>query len=102
MVQSQAVIAAIQLGVFDQFNTEPVIVDQLAEKTDAHPRGMAILVRALEGLDYLAENENEYRLTKPARHSLPDQNLEAVRAMGTWFVEYMRQCSRGCSGSPRK
>lgn len=93
MVQSQAVIAAIQLGVFDQFETEPVTVDELAERTGAHPRGMEILVRALEGLGYLAEDENGYRLTKPARRSLPDQDSEAVRAMGTWFAEYMRECA---------
>lgn len=97
MVQSQAVIAALQLGVFEAVGTTPVTVDELADETDTHPRGMTILVRALAGLGYLAETGAGYRVTKPARRSLPDQDPEAVRAMGTWFAEYMRECANAAA-----
>ncbi len=93
VVQSQAVIAALQLGVFDQFDQGTISIEELADATDAHPRGMAILVRALEGLGYIDEAGDGYRLTKPARRSLPDQDRESIQAMGTWFAEYMRVCA---------
>lgn len=90
MTTVQAVTAAMQLGVFHHLEDGPLTVEQLADRVGADERGMATLVRALSGLGYVAESDGAYRLTSPARKSLPDQGPEATQAMGTWFGEYAR------------
>jgi len=90
MTQAQAVTAAMELGVFDEVTDGPLTIDALAERTDADPDAMAVLVRALVGLGYLAEADGAYRLTDPARRSLPDQDIQLMAA---WFTEYMRLCA---------
>lgn len=97
----QIVVATMELGIFDQFENGPLSVNALADRTDADPDGIAVPVRALVALGYLVEENSGYRLTDPARRSLPDQNRQL---MGTWFAEYMRLCAdaaRGVARPPR-
>lgn len=102
MIQAQAVTAAMETGLFEQFGGSSHTVESLAERIDADPGGVAVLVRALVALGYLAEDGDGYALTAPARRSLPDRD---IRAMGTWFAEYMRRgadAARGVLEAPRE
>ncbi len=87
-IQAQVVIAAMELGVFEQFERGPISLSTLADRTETDPDALAVLVRALVALGYLEEGDGTYTLTEPARQSLPAEDADAV---GAWFAEYMRQ-----------
>ena len=50
---TQALVAAMELEVFDHVRERPVDVETLAERTGASTQGLEILVRALVPLGYL-------------------------------------------------
>lgn len=87
MMRAQAVIAAMKLGVFEQIDGDTVDITVLADRTDSDPAGMAILVRTLSALGYLEESDGSYRLSDPARRSMPESDHQA---MGAWFAEFLR------------
>lgn len=73
-----AVVAALELGVFDQLKAGPLGIDELADRTDASREGLEILVRALIPLGYVTRDHDALRLTDAARRSLPDGDLQLL------------------------
>jgi hypothetical protein len=87
---AQAVIVALELGVFDHPREGPLDVETLADRANASARGMKILVRALVSLGYLREENGRYELSKAARRTLSEEDLDAI---GAYFREYARVCA---------
>lgn len=79
---TQAIVAAMELDLFEHVRNGPVTVETLAERTDASTHGLAVLLRALVPLSYLERDGDEYRLSTAAKRSLPQ---EEVPAMGTFL-----------------
>lgn len=84
---NQAVIAAMELEVFDHLREEPLDADSLANRTGSALEGMEILLRALVPLGYLTQEEGKYQLTEAAQRSLPRTE---TAVMGTFFKEQAR------------
>lgn len=49
----KAVSVSIKLGVFEALSDGPMTIERLAEKLEVSPRGLAVLLGALEGLGYV-------------------------------------------------
>ncbi len=84
----EALVAAMELDLFNALRNKALDIDTLADRTGADPAGIEILVRALVPLGYLSQNGDTYRLTKAARRSLPERE---VSAMGTFFKTQARE-----------
>lgn len=82
-----ALVAAMELEVFDHLREKPRTVEALADRTGASTEGLANLLRTLVPLGYLVREGDTYRLTKAARHSLPNEDN---RYMGAFFEEQAR------------
>ncbi len=76
----EAVTAGMELGVFDELREEPLDADTLADRTNANPEGIEILLRTLVPLGYVTQAGDTYRLTKAARRSLPEEDAPAIGA----------------------
>jgi hypothetical protein len=66
------VLAAIRLNVFETLATEPATADNLAQRLNANPRGMRILLETLVGLGYLTQRNGTFSLTQMTRKWLTD------------------------------
>lgn len=85
---TQALVAAMELNLFEQIRDGPVTVEALADQTGASKEGLNILVRTLVPLGYLEQDGDTYRLTKAARRSLPQNEVDA---MGTFLKTQARK-----------
>lgn len=85
--QQGALIAAMELGLFDHLQDGSFTVEELADRTDASREGMEILLGTLVPLGYVSEHDGSYRLTDAARRSLPDRDLQL---MSLFFKEQIR------------
>ncbi len=83
-----AVLAAMELGVFDELEEEELSLESLAERCNSSTRGMEVLLRTLIPLGYLEKNDGKYRLTEVAKNSLPEEDLGL---MATFFQESFRR-----------
>jgi hypothetical protein len=84
----EAVTAGMELGVFDELRGGPLDAESLADRTEADPEGIDILLRALVPLGYLIRDGDTYRLTNAARRSLPEKDLPAI---GTFLKTQARE-----------
>lgn len=96
---AQAVIAALELEVFDHIREEPLDAETLAERCNSDGRGMKNLVRALVSLGYLTDESGAYELTKAARRTLPEEDLAAI---GAYFREYTSVCASEATKAVRE
>lgn len=87
LMAGQAIVATLELEVFEHLRDGPADVETLAGRTDASVQGMANLVRVLTALGYLAQRNGAYRLTDAARRSLPEGDH---RFMGLFVKEQGR------------
>jgi hypothetical protein len=55
-----AVLAAIELNLFDTLHTDRLTAEGLADKVDASPEGIALLLEALEPLGYVVKKNGVY------------------------------------------
>lgn len=85
----QALIAAMELDVFDHLRDDPLDVAMLANRTDASEEGLEILLRTLVPLGYVKRDGDAYQLTAAASKSLPKEDL---RGMATFLKEGTRIC----------
>jgi hypothetical protein len=83
LMAGQAIVAALELEVFEHLRDEPVDIETLADRTDASIQGMENLLRVLTALGYLDRDGRTYRLTDAARRSLPEGDHRLIGA----FVE---------------
>lgn len=56
-------LGAMELGVFEHLEDEPLDVETLADRTDASERGIERLVEVLDPLGYLESNNGRYSLS---------------------------------------
>ena len=75
--------AGVELGLFDLLEREPRTIDQAAAATGASPRGLAILMDALAGLELLRRDDaGRFTLTAESAAFLvssePEANLSGV------------------------
>lgn len=85
---TQALVAAMELNVFEHVRDGPVTIETLADRTGASTLGVDVLVRTLVPLGYLKRDGAGYRLTKAARRSLPENEVDA---MGTFLKTQARK-----------
>lgn len=89
----QALVAAMETGVFNAVRESPRTVEEIADATGSAQRGVEMLVRALVPFGYLEEASSgptpRYRLTEAADRSLPEEDLDLI---GAFFRE---QAKRG-------
>ncbi len=76
--QAWAVVAAAELGLFEELKQEALDLETLAARIDASERGLEVLVDVLVGLGYLETRNGRYRLSKAARRSLPVDHLRTM------------------------
>lgn len=85
--QYWTMIGAMEIGIFEALDEKPDDISGLAERLDASERGLKILIKALEPLDYLKSTNGKYSLTKSAERSLP---LELLQDMVPFFKSQMK------------
>ncbi len=89
----QALVAAMETGLFDAVREQPRAVQEIADATGSAERGVQMLVRALVPFGYLeatgSDADTRYRLTEAAKASLPEEHLDLI---GAFFRE---QAKRG-------
>lgn len=95
-----AVIAAMELGVFDELEERPLGMDELADRTEAAPEGIEILVQALIPLGYVERENGTVQLTEAARRSLPDQDLQLMAVYVKENVRYCLDAAQGIKEAP--
>lgn len=80
LMAAQALVAAMELELFEHLRDGAVDVETLADRTGASVEGMENLVRVLVPLGYLVREADGYRLTTAARRSLPEGDLGLIGA----------------------
>jgi predicted O-methyltransferase YrrM len=85
--QAEAALAAMELGVFDELREQPLDIETLAERVDAAPHGIEVLLRTLEPSGYVTQEGDLYRLTSAADEWLPDENMGMI---ATFFKAELR------------
>lgn len=84
LMTGQALVAALELEVFEHLHDGPADVETLADRTDATEQGMSNLLRVLDGLGHVRRDGSAYELTRAARRTLPTGDH---RRMGAFFKE---------------
>lgn len=95
-----AVIAAMELGVFDELEEGPLGMDELADRTEAAPEGIEILVQALIPLGYVERDDGTVQFTKAARRSLPEHDLQLMAVYVKENVRYCLDAAQGIKDAP--
>lgn len=85
--QAEAALAAMEMGVFDELRDQPLDVETLADRVDAAPEGIGVLLQTLEPSGYVTSNDGTYRLSSAADEWLPDENMDMI---ATFFKEELR------------
>lgn len=93
-------IAAMELGVFDQLRDGPLSVEELATRTNASQEGMENLVRALVPLGYVNRQNGVYRLSDAAKRSLPEQDLDLLAHIFKEQIRMALDASRAVREAP--
>lgn len=98
--QFWAMIGAMELGLFQHLDEEPLTVEELAERTNASERGIERLVRALEPLGYLETTNSRYHLSSAAERAIPIGEFQKMAPFfKTQFLE-MGDAVRGFREAP--
>lgn len=84
LFQFFAMVGAMEIGFFKSLKDNPADTETIASRTGSSERGIEILVRVLEPLGYIRENEGTYSLTKLARNMPIDQ----LQAMAPYFKHF--------------
>lgn len=85
--QMEAALAAMELGVFDQLRAESLDVETLADRIDAAPEGVEVLLETLEPSGYVTRDADTYQLTAAANKWLPAENMPLI---AKFFKEELR------------
>lgn len=80
MESSRALIAAVDLGVFDALASEPRSAARLARDLGYQEAGLEALLNALNGFGYLRRRSGVYRLTRASRRWLTARSRLSVAA----------------------
>jgi SAM-dependent methyltransferase len=56
----RTVVAGVRLGVFDALAGGPLSAEELSQRINADPRGTTMLLRALDGLGYVSQDNGRY------------------------------------------
>lgn len=95
-----ALLGAMELGLFEHIEDEPLGVEDLAERTGASERGIERLVHVLAPLGYLDSENERYRLSTSAQHSLPIGRLQNMAPFFKHQMLEMRDVTRGLREAP--
>lgn len=76
--QLSAMVAAAEIGLFEEIADQPADAETLARRKGASARGIGRLLEVLEGLGYVEEKGGRYELTGAAQRSLPVGLLEEM------------------------
>lgn len=87
LMTGQAMVAALELRIFEHLREGPLDLETLADRTDASEQGMANLLRVLTTLGYVDRDRDQYALSGEARGSLPAGDH---RRIGAFFREQAR------------
>ncbi len=100
LFQVSAMLGAMDVGFFRHLDEGPADVPTLAERTGASERGIERLVQVLEPMDYVEEEDGQYRLTDRAR----DMPIDQLERMAEYFksqaVETIPDVGRGLREAP--
>ncbi len=87
MASSRALMAGVELGVFEALAAGPLSSDQLAEAIDCDPVGTEALANALNGFGYLRRRNGGYRNSRSVRRWLQsDARFPLDKAFGLYRV----------------
>ena len=74
----RAVLAGVQLGVFDALHERPLSPAELAARIGANERGMAVLLETLVPLGYLTKKDTRYANSAMARKWLARSSPDTI------------------------
>jgi len=87
MESSRALIAAVELGIFDALAREPLNAEELAVRLDYDATGVEALLNALNGFGYLKRTNGRFRLRRGSRRWLTSEaKYSMVRPFGLFRV----------------
>jgi len=87
MASSRALMAGVELGVFEALAAAPLNSEQLAEAIDCDPVGTEALANALNGFGYLRRKNGHYRNSRSVRRwLLSDARFPLDKAFGLYRV----------------
>ncbi len=98
--QFWAMIGAMELGLFEHLDEQPLDVEALADRTDASERGIERLVSALEPLGYLDSANGRYRLSSAAERSIPVGEFQKMAPFFKTQLLEMEDAVRGFREAP--
>jgi ubiquinone/menaquinone biosynthesis C-methylase UbiE len=84
---SSVLVTAMRLNVFDQLQSSPMTIAELADATHCDRFGMQILLESLEGFGFVeCEHHDRYRLTKESARYLTASGDKASRDFVYFFL----------------
>jgi len=87
MASSRALMAGVELGVFEALAPGPLSSQQLAEEIGCDPIGTEALANALNGFGYLRRKNGRYRNSRSVRRwLLPEARFSLDKAFGLYRV----------------
>jgi len=79
--ESQIVLAAVELHIFESLSTHPATSAQLAKELECDPRGLATLLDALAGFEVLEKSDERYAIPAELAHALSPDHAETILPM---------------------
>jgi SAM-dependent methyltransferase len=75
---AKVLVAACELGVFDELNQRPLTLETLADRLKCNPQGLRLLLQLLVSAGYLRQSRNQYRNSRMAQRWLTSSSPVSI------------------------